>query len=65
MRPFSNCIVVALEISGASVMATIAVKLDGVASSFATGAAIFTVFCGGAPARRVLTRLWFVCHGSS
>ena len=54
-----------LEVSGATGMAAVAVKLDCVASSFATGAAIVAVICRGAPARRVLTGLWFVCHSSS
>jgi hypothetical protein len=63
--PFQIVLSAALEISRAIRVATVAVKLDGVASSFAGCAAIFAVVRAGAPARRVLTRLWFVCHGSS
>ncbi len=65
MRPFIYEDTESLEVSRATGMATVAVKLDGVASSFAGCAAIFAVVRGGASARRVLTSLWFVCHGSS
>lgn len=43
VRPFSICFVIALEVSGATGMAAVTVKLYGVAGSFARCAAIFAV----------------------